>query len=178
MLWRERSQAHFGVGLRKWGSLSYARSDDERIMKRPNAQVHDLAEDAMMIEDERTSKHLTDVMHKLLSNLLNVKRLGSTPITDLIGKNNAINSNGHFRPLIRWVPPTCERFCHQGDSTNKRVWKGKEAMVEEVGKIGVRNMREMWGLNSRELRFYLGLIKGNLTMGWYPRPELQDTIKD
>ena len=69
-------------------------------MKRPNTQVHDSAEDVMMIEDERTSKYLTNVMHKLLSNLLNVKRLGSTSIIDLIGKNSVIDQNGHFRPLI------------------------------------------------------------------------------
>lgn len=70
-------------------------------MKRPNAQVHDLVEDAMMIKDEHMSKHLNDVMHKLLSNFLNVKRLGSTPITNLIGKNSVIDLNGHFRSLIR-----------------------------------------------------------------------------
>ena len=177
-MWQKRLQAHFGVGLRKWGGPSYARLEDERIMKRPNTQVHDSAEDMMMIEDECTSKYLTNVMHKLLSNLLNVKRLGSTSIINLIGKNSVIDPNGHFRPLIQWVLHTYERFCHHGDSTNKRVWKGKEAMVEEVGKIKVRNMREMWGLNSRELRFYLGLRKGNSTRGWCPWPELRDTVKD
>lgn len=55
-------------------------------------------EDTRRPKDEHMFKHLTSVNHKLLSKFSMSEGWVPLLITDLIGKNGAIDPNGHFNP--------------------------------------------------------------------------------